>query len=66
MTLTDNFNATTVKQEIAQTRAPLNEALHVPGFVYDSEEVFELEKERLFMKEWICTIREEQVANLGD
>ena len=66
MTLTDNFNATTVKQEIAQTRAPLNEALHVPGFVYDSEEVFELEKERLFMKEWICTIREEQVANPGD
>jgi len=66
MALTDNFDPTTVDQDLAQTRAPLSEALHVPGFVYDSEEVFQLEKERLFMKEWVCTIREEQIENPGD
>ena len=38
----------------------------VPGFIYNSETVFALEKGRLFMKEWVCTIREEQVANPGD
>ena len=66
MALTDNFDPTSVGNAVAPTTAPLNEALHVPGFIYDSEEVFELEKERLFMKEWVCTIREEQIENPGD
>ena len=66
MALNDSFDSATVSRDVAQTQAPLNEAVHVPGFIYNSESVFSLEKDRLFMKEWVCTIREEQVANPGD
>jgi phenylpropionate dioxygenase-like ring-hydroxylating dioxygenase large terminal subunit len=33
---------------------------------YHSAELFELEKERIFSKEWICLARIEQIANPGD
>ena len=66
MALNDSFDPATVSRDVAQTQAPLNEAVHVPGFIYNSETVFALEKDRLFMKEWVSTIREEQVANPGD
>ena len=61
-----DFDSARVSSDIANTRTPLNEAMHVPGYIYQSDEVFALEKERIFMKEWICTIREEQISNPGD
>ena len=66
MTLNDDFNPATIGRDVARTAAPLNEAQHVPGFIYDSQAVFALEKERLFTKEWVCVLREEQVAAPGD
>ena len=66
MALDDHFDPVTVERDVARTVAPLNEALHVPGFIYNSEEVFALERERLFMKEWVCALRVEQVADPGD
>ena len=51
---------------LARTRRPIAEAYHVPGDVYASEEVFALEKERIFMKDWLCVGREEEIAGKGD
>ena len=47
---------------LAATRQPLDRAIHVPGFVYTSPEVFAREKERMFMKDWLCVAREEEIG----
>ncbi len=38
----------------------------LPSSYYLAEEIFALEKERIFCREWFCAAREEQVANAGD
>jgi phenylpropionate dioxygenase-like ring-hydroxylating dioxygenase large terminal subunit len=52
--------------ELKQSRLPLNEARHAPGYVYGSAEVMEMEKQRLFMKDWLCVGRVEELENKGD
>lgn len=49
-----------------ETRLPINRARHVPGFVYTSPEIFALEKERIFLKDWLCVGRIEEIENPGD
>jgi len=51
---------------LADTRKPVDQAKHAPGDIYASPEIFALEKEKLFMKEWLCVGREEEIANKGD
>ncbi len=48
------------------TRAELAQASHMPGEMYTSERVFELEKSRIFMKQWLCVGRLEEIPNPGD
>ena len=48
------------------TRQPLDRARHVPGFIYASPEVYAREKERMFMKDWLCVAREEEIPRPGD
>ena len=47
-------------------RAPINKAQHVPGYIYDSPEILELEKEKIFMKDWLCVARVEEIEKPGD
>ncbi len=47
-------------------KASLELASHVPGYIYDSPEVFALEKERLFMREWLMIGRLEEFSQPGD
>lgn len=47
-------------------RADLLHARHLPGRFYTSPEIFELEIERLFLREWICVGRVEQYQKAGD
>jgi choline monooxygenase len=42
------------------------DAHHQPGFMYTSPEVYNLEKESIFMKHWICLGREEEIPHPGD
>jgi Rieske 2Fe-2S family protein len=49
-----------------QTRLPVEEARHAPGFIYTSPEIFALEKERIFMRDWLCMGREEEIPAKGD
>ena len=47
-------------------RQPLANASHVPYRLYSDPEILELEKERLFMKDWLLIGRTEQLAKSGD
>lgn len=49
-----------------ETRVPVTQARHMPGYIYTSPEVFRLEKERIFTKDWLCVARVEEVENPGD
>lgn len=54
------------QSDLDLTRRPVEEAFHVPGYVYSSPEVFALEKEKIFMKDWLCVGRSEEIPNPGD
>ena len=45
---------------------PTDDAWHAPGYVYSAPEIYELEKERVFMQDWLMMAREEELANPGD
>lgn len=44
----------------------IGQARALPMDMYTSEELFDLEKERIFRKEWVCVGRSEQVSQAGD
>ena len=52
--------------DFAPSRAPLHEARHLPPHIYDSPELYQREKEEIFMKDWICVARVEEIDNPGD
>ena len=39
---------------LADTRAELLEARHMPGYLYTSPDIFQAEIDKIFMKEWLC------------
>lgn len=52
--------------DIKAAYKPIKQATHVPGFIYSSPEIFALEKERIFMKDWLCLGRVEEIEKPGD
>lgn len=54
------------RKAIQHTRTHLNEARHLPGFYYTSQEIFRREMETIFMREWLCVGRVEEFENVGD
>lgn len=55
-----------IEEAADDLRKPLNEARHIPGYFYTSREVYELEKERIFLKDWLAVGRVEEVEKPGD
>jgi phenylpropionate dioxygenase-like ring-hydroxylating dioxygenase large terminal subunit len=55
-----------IEQGAESVRQPLAQASHVPYRLYSDPEVLELEKERLFQKDWLLIGRAEQLAKAGD
>ncbi len=53
-------------QELSATRAPRAEAIHLPPHYYTSPEILELEKQKLFFKDWLIVGRVEEWPNAGD
>ena len=47
-------------------RRPIGSARHLPGAFYFSPEIEALEKQNIFMKDWLCVARVEELANPGD
>lgn len=52
--------------ELAATRAPIGEAIHLPAHYYTSPEILEQEKEKLFFRDWLVVGRVEEWPNPGD
>ncbi|VCU70878.1 Biphenyl dioxygenase subunit alpha [Pigmentiphaga humi] len=48
------------------TKESLPRARHLPGMVYSSEDIYALEKERIFMTHWLSVGRVEEIPNVGD
>jgi len=55
-----------IREAIEKTRRNLNTARHLPGIFYTSEEIFQLEMETIFTREWLCIGRMEEYKNPGD
>ena len=71
MTLSSQENGTKgsgsqFASRIIGTQAPLHQARHLPGDFYTSHETYELEKERIFQKDWLCVGRVEEFEKPGD
>jgi phenylpropionate dioxygenase-like ring-hydroxylating dioxygenase large terminal subunit len=56
----------TIGAGIEELRKPLAEARHIPGYFYASPEVYELEKQRIFLKDWLPIARVEELQQPGD
>lgn len=54
------------KPDLSAILRPVEDASHAPGYIYTSDEVFQLEKDKIFTKEWLCVARAEEIANPGD
>lgn len=54
------------EKELHPTRAPLEDARHLPGHYYTSSEIHEMEVEKLFMRDWLMVARVEEFAEPGD
>ena len=52
--------------DLAGIRRPINQATHVPGYFYAAEDVYALEKEKIFMRDWMLVAREEELERPGD
>jgi Rieske 2Fe-2S family protein len=53
-------------ETIATSRADSTAYRGLPGRDYHAPEIFELEKERVFFRNWFCIGREEQLPDAGD
>ena len=47
-------------------RRPIAEARHLSGAFYSSQEVYELEKRNIYMRDWLCVARVEELERPGD
>jgi choline monooxygenase len=48
------------------TRVPVDQARHSPSQIYTASEIYKLEREQIFMKDWICCGRIEALESPGD
>ena len=53
-------------ERFAATRAPLERARHLPGYLYNAPDLYAAEKERIFLKDWLCVARVEEIERPGD
>jgi Rieske 2Fe-2S family protein len=54
------------EDRFASIRQPLDQARHLPGSIYVTDEYWGREKSQIFTREWLMVCREEQVARPGD
>ena len=66
MSQTETTSLSRLGQNLEHSRRPIEKASHAPGYVYSDREVFELEKERFFMRDWLFVGRVEEFARPGD
>lgn len=55
-----------VRNRFEDTQCPFSQASTLPGSCYTSWQWYEQEVDKIFLKEWLCVGREEQIPNPGD
>src|SRR5262245_2985479 len=55
-----------VVEALRGVQRPVAEASHAPGALYASPEIYRLEVERLFRRDWLFVGREEELSEPGD
>ena len=55
-----------VAEIFRDTQTELRRARHLPGWIYSAPELYPLEKERIFMRDWLCVARVEETESPGD
>ena len=53
-------------EPFGDVRRPLPRASHAPGRIYSSPEIYALEKERIWMRDWLCVGRADELPEPGD
>ena len=66
MAMANDGQASEPQSGKANIDVPLDQAYHLPGNFYSSPEVYAREKERIFLADWICVGRVEEVEKPGD
>ena len=66
MTAVADIPTPSVGEGLEGVKSPLSKARQVPGYIYTSPEVFELEKQEIFLKDWLCVGRVEEIGMPGD
>lgn len=64
--MTDSLMADGGPETIGETMQPLDRARHMPGYIYTDRGVYEREKREIFLKDWLCIGRLEEVERPGD
>ena len=59
-------DGTLAPENFADVRRPVAEASHAPGTLYASPDVYRLEVERMFRRDWLLIGREEELPEPGD
>ena len=59
-------NIPTGTRGLEQTKLPLSQASNLPSHCYTSREFYELEVREIFLKEWLCVGKQEQIERPGD
>ncbi|MCB8882157.1 aromatic ring-hydroxylating dioxygenase subunit alpha [Acidisoma cellulosilytica] len=52
--------------DLARTFEPVTRASHAPGALYTDPAVLQREMDSIFMREWLCLARSEEIASPGD
>lgn len=53
-------------QNLKESLRPIEKASHAPGYVYSDPAVLDIEKDRLFMRDWLFVGRLEELKQPGD
>jgi phenylpropionate dioxygenase-like ring-hydroxylating dioxygenase large terminal subunit len=53
-------------EDLAGLRLPLDRASHIPGPVYHHPDVLRAEKQAIFLEDWLCVARVEELPAPGD
>ena len=56
----------TPELDYTETMKPVRQATHAPGHIYSDPEIYALEKEKIFLKDWLAVARVEELENPGD
>ena len=66
MNARSNFRFSELQEQFELTRKPLAQARQLPGVVYSDPEIAAMEKEKIFLKTWLCVGRVEEIPSPGD